>query len=310
MMKLMLVLLFLISGCSRVINRNNPYPGYCTEEPGSGWINIRYSDVAATPDGGRIFFSYAGHGSVLNDTPGVYVYMVEEDSFYAFMQTGWYQALPGMMEVSPDGEWIVFSWGKQIWKVKVNGDSLTQLTFSGENFYPRWSPDGRKIVFHVPLGDSAGIWIINSDGSNKHNIGQWGWNYPDWSPDGGHLIFVDWESNHPVIAYADTLGEGYRILLRGEELDIIQIDGLAYSPDGSKILFVGQRPGEGPMVWVMDADGSNPVPLANGWMPTWYGGNRVLYTNTSNGSIYVMDSNGCNKTPFIGDFNFLEGGAR
>ena len=119
---------------------------------------------------------------------------------------------------------------------------------------------------------------------------------------------MNWEGNHPVIAYADTSGEGYRVLLGGGDLDIIQIEHLSYSPDGTKILFVAQRPGEGPMVWVMNADGSDPVPLANGWMPAWYGKERVLYTNTSNGSIYIMDANGCNKTPFIGDFNFLEGG--
>ncbi len=39
-----------------------------------------------------------------------------------------------------------------------------------------------------------------------------------------------------------------------------------------------------------------------------HGNKRVLHTNTSNGSIYGMDSNGCNKSPLIGDFNFLGGG--
>jgi len=231
MRKLMLVLLFLISGCSRVINRNNPYPGYCTEEPGSGWINIRYSDVTATPDGGRIFFSYAGHGSMLNDTPGVYVYMVEEDSFYAFMQTGWYQALPGMMEVSPDGRWIVFSWGKQIWKVRVNGDSLTQLTFSGENFYPRWSPDGRKIVFDsnkdAPHGENV-IWMMNSDGSGLKRLDEWGMGErrePSFNIYGDKVLHVRWGiTGGPAIALMDTSGSNVEIILKARDINAIEFE--------------------------------------------------------------------------------------
>lgn len=37
---------------------------------------------------------------------------------------------------SPDGEWIAFSDNAQIYKIKVNGDSLTQLTKFGNNFFP------------------------------------------------------------------------------------------------------------------------------------------------------------------------------
>ena len=120
---------------------------------------------------------------------------------------------------------------------------------------------------------------------------------------------MNWEGNHPVIAYADTSSEGYRVLLRGGDLDIIQIECLSYSPDGTKILFVAQRPGEGPMVWVMNADGSDPVPLAWGKYANWSSnGEKILYTRPERGDIWIMNSNGCNKTPFIGDFNFLEGG--
>lgn len=253
MRRLILILLVLVVSCRKFIKHGNPYPGYCTEEPGSVWEISHYTD-------------------------GVF---------------------------SPDGEWIVFSWMKQIWKMKINGDSLTQLTFSGENFYPRWSPDGRKIVFHAPLGDSAGIWLIGKEGDSRRMIGRWGWNFPDWLPDGGHIVYVDWEGNYPVIAEVDTMGNGYRILLRAGELNIIQINGIGVSPDGTKILFVAQRPGEGPMVWVMNADGSNPVPLAAGSVANWSpDAQKIIYTSRKHDGIWIMNSNGCDKSPFIGDFNF------
>ena len=303
--------LFALSCGTGRLENPNPYPGYCTEEPGSVWEVSHYTDGVFSPDGRMVVFVYTGNpygNPPGRDTIGLYLYRLADKTFTGIL-TGYLYTFPVPHDIdfSPDGDWLVFSWGRQIWKIKVNGDSLTQLTFSGENFYPRWSPDGRKIIYEQGYGDSPGTWMMDPDGRKKHKVGDRWW-FSDWVPDGGHIIFEDWEGNHPVIAYADTSGEGYRVLLRGVELNIIQIDGLAYSSDGSKILFVAQRPGEGPMVWVMDADGSNPVPLANGWSPEWYENNRVLYTNTSDGSIYVMDSNGCNKTPFIGDFNFLEGG--
>ena len=63
------------------------------------------------------------------------------------------------------------------------------------------------------------------------------------------------------------------------------------------------------MVWVMNADGNDPVPLAWGKYANWSSnGEKILYTRPERGDIWIMNSNGCNKTPFIGDFNFLEGG--
>jgi len=37
-------------------------------------------------------------------------------------------------------------------------------------------------------------------------------------------------------------------------------------------------------------------------------GAKIIYTNTLYGEVWVMDANGCNKTPLIGDFNFKKGG--
>lgn len=49
--------------------------------------------------------------------------------------------------------WIAFTQASapnwNIWKVKANGDSLTQLTFNGNSFSPLWSPDGTQIGYET-----------------------------------------------------------------------------------------------------------------------------------------------------------------
>ncbi len=43
--------------------------------------------------------------------------------------------------------WIVFGYAQQIFKIKSDGDSLTQLTFQNENYSPIWSYDGSEIIY-------------------------------------------------------------------------------------------------------------------------------------------------------------------
>ena len=43
--------------------------------------------------------------------------------------------------------WIIFGSQGQLFKLKSNGDSLTQITNANLNHYPCWSPDGSKITY-------------------------------------------------------------------------------------------------------------------------------------------------------------------
>ncbi len=275
---------------------------YCTEKP-IKWGRYNYDTPAISPDKEFVVFSYGGN-PYGTDSAGMYLYRMNSGEF-----TPLFAGLPPILVLSkhfsPDGKWIAFPHASQIWKIKVNGDSLTQLTFTRLNFHPRWSPDGTKIMFHVSAGDSAGIWIINSDGTNRRRFGEWGWECADWSPSGEQFIFVLWKGDFPCIAIIDTTGENFKILLEGSKLNFIKILYPHFSPDGSQIIFSAQRPGEGMMIWRIDNDGSNPVPLAAGDEPDWFpDGSKIIYTNTIYGEVWIMDDNGCNKTPLIGDFNF------
>ena len=84
-----------------------------------------------------------------------------------------------------------------------------------------------------------------------------------------------------------------------------------WSPDGKKIAFVSNRNKGYLQIWVMDADGWNPVRLTNGLMdvqPDWSpDGKKIAYTavlhpkdlDNSPHVIFVMDADGTNERQLI-----------
>ena len=118
---------------------------------------------------------------------------------------------------SPDGSTIVFervfqpgvndnTVRDQIMRVNANGTGLTTIgSCSGNcraNDDPSYSPDGREIVISRLTQESPsatpslGIWIMNADGSDLHQITQQQGpataedHEPGWSPDGATLVFT------------------------------------------------------------------------------------------------------------------------
>ncbi len=63
---------------------------------------------------------------------------------------------------SPDGRWLAFGWNRQIFAMKLNGDSLRQLTFNENgNFFASWSPCGSLIAYSQSGGVDRGLWLVD-----------------------------------------------------------------------------------------------------------------------------------------------------
>jgi eukaryotic-like serine/threonine-protein kinase len=81
-----------------------------------------------------------------------------------------------------------------LWRSKADGSASLQLTSSSFSVLePRWSPDGKQIVFYAfAHGRSPRIYIIPSDGGTPEEAApgnpgaQWD---PSWSPDGYSVLF-------------------------------------------------------------------------------------------------------------------------
>jgi len=95
------------------------------------------------------------------------------------------------VDVSPDGETIVFHMLGDIYQVSIDGGEARALTSDiAWSFQPRYSPDGTEIAFVSDRDGAENIWIMNADGSDPvqvtsetehllHN--------PAWSPDGQYI---------------------------------------------------------------------------------------------------------------------------
>lgn len=246
-------------------------------------------DPAWSPDGSTIIYYHAANYGDLADTCGLYFINPDGTDRRLFLN-----ATVDGPDWSPDGEWMVFSANARIWKIKVNGDSLTQLTLNRRTFFPDWSPDGKKIAYDQSICTEThpfGIWIMDADGSNDHHIINYG-RCPDWSPDGTKIVYVGGPgptNAESQIWVADTNGTNATQLTFEGHCNRYPM----FSQDGSKIAFISIDKNEYGL-WIMNSNGDNPHCLTQdicfypcSWSPD---GEYIVYTSGLEGSIMIGDS--------------------
>ncbi len=291
------IVVFMLMSCRKNPANGGGHPPTCCDR-----FDFRLTDYepAWSPDGKTIAYV---HGDSAKGKSGIYLIDPSGNNKRLFY------ASPGAYSPtwSPDGQWIAFSDGGQIFKMKINGDSLTQLTSEGRNFFPDWSPDGLKIAYSESICNgpgTCGIWIM-SDNSTKHKfIADYG-NYPDWNPQKSQMIYL----TRVVKSNGQTLGDSLWIYdaITDKKKSVVFLNDknydnrfLRYSPDGTKILFTSQAEGAPPQIWAMNSDGSHPNQLTTtqGYTCDWSpDGEKIVYTDSRavSGRLWIMNSDGSGK---------------
>lgn len=236
------------------------------------------------------------------DQPGIYLCDFEQRKPRLLIRSPAYG-----ISFSPDGNWITFS-DQRIWKIKVNGDSLTQLVSDeeGEAFFPDWSPDGSKIAFDIGLGPKKGIYLMDPDGANQQRAidGR----DPAWSPEGSRLYYTGWTDS---IVTDTTYMEIYCFeFATGQEKRLTYLrrpwftSEPSVSPTGDKIAFtLQQKRGELSEVWIMGKNGENPRQLTSqgGCNPVFCSKEEIIYAKLvwDDGRLWRIGADGENDTSFF-----------
>jgi len=96
------------------------------------------------------------------------------------------------VDVSPDGETIIFDLMGDIYSIPFDGGKAVHLT-KGMAFdtHPRFSPDGKSVLFTSDRDGAENLWILDLDtGETKQVTKGKNQNYPsaDWTPDGEYIV--------------------------------------------------------------------------------------------------------------------------
>jgi TolB protein len=153
---------------------------------------------------------------------------------------------------------FIFACNLDLFVQPVPGGPAVQLT-SGPAWdgYPRFSPDGTRLVFASDRSGALALWTMNTDGTGLRRITRNALHsaLPEWSPDGTRIVFADnfcATCGLSDIWIVNADGSGLRRILEGfhNELDPV------FSPDGRWIAFSSGDVDILDRIWLIRPDGT------------------------------------------------------
>jgi len=83
-------------------------------------------------------------------------------------------------QISPDGKWVAYTTAvpdmrrnrnaSNIWLVATSGGEAIQLTQSGKDSSPVWSPDGKTIAFVSGRSGDSQVYLLSMEGGEPHPL--------------------------------------------------------------------------------------------------------------------------------------------
>lgn len=202
---------------------------------------------------------------------------------------------------------ICFVYGGDIWTAPKAGGNATRLSGArGEEYKPRFSPDGKTIAFSAQYDGNMDLYTLPVQGGVAHRVTH----HPgadmmiDWTPDGQSLVYSSGATS-PTGRYAEL----FTVSAQGglpRKLPVPWGDNASFSPDGGKVAYTPwsqdfrtwkrYRGGMVGKLWIFDLKTFDAVEISQGdasfSSPMW-SGDRVFYMCDDNpqarNNLYYFD---------------------
>jgi Tol biopolymer transport system component len=150
-------------------------------------------------------------------------------------------------DLSPDGRWLTFdsdrAGGPYLYRAPISGGEPQLVTSDSDaHFWPRWSPAGQEIVYHVFRHGQRRLFLVSAEGGQPTPVSgaEGDDRSPEWDRQGAGVYYLhDFDTPDAEIRYIgrDRLGRW------GTPRRIARIDALpvAVSPDGRRLAFSSNK---------------------------------------------------------------------
>jgi Tol biopolymer transport system component len=197
------------------------------------------------------------------------------------------------VDFSRDHQWVAYVAYPEgtLWRSRADGSERRQLTYPpGYVANPKWSPDGRTIVFFEQFSNRSGrILAISPEGGNARELmpndrhDQWD---PTWSPDGRKIVFGGSSLNDESAIYTVDLSNHQVSLVPGSK----GLYSPRWSPDGQYLAGLAADDSAGLVFSFRTQKWTELVKLAGVGWPNFSSDSRYLYFLVGRGTTAVLKS--------------------
>ncbi|MBN1301943.1 MAG: PD40 domain-containing protein [Melioribacteraceae bacterium] len=202
---------------------------------------------------------------------------------------------------------ITFIYAGDVWIVSKEGGLASKLSSpSGDESFPRFSPDGKNIAFSGNYNGNTDIYVIPALGGLPKRITHHGMSdrLIDWYPDGENLLYAS-----SMYSGRQRFSQLYKVSSNGgfaEKLPLAYAEFAAVSPDGNRLAFTKRtrtfrtwkryRGGTAADIHLFDLKDFSSENFtnndANDEIPMWHG-NKIYYLSDNGAgkrfNIWVYD---------------------